>query len=112
MESDDGIQRAIDAIRAGEPVLLATDTVYGLVTSAQRDDYATRLYRLKGRDGAQPTALLAASIDALLECVPELIPGSLNSKLVYFHTTAVILGLVKPYPIVDIFGVGLEKLGE
>jgi tRNA threonylcarbamoyl adenosine modification protein (Sua5/YciO/YrdC/YwlC family) len=72
VESDDGIQQAIDAIREGEPVLLATDTVYGLVTSAQRGGYATRLYRLKGRDEGQPTALLAASIDALLECVPEL----------------------------------------
>src|SRR2546426_6861158 len=28
--------------------------------------------RLKGRDEAQPTAIVAASLDALLECVPEL----------------------------------------
>jgi L-threonylcarbamoyladenylate synthase len=70
--SDDDIQRAIDAIRKGQPVLLPTDTVYGLVTSAQRDDYAMQLYRLKGRDETQPTALLAASLDALVECVPEL----------------------------------------
>jgi L-threonylcarbamoyladenylate synthase len=70
--SDDDIQKAIDAIRKGQPVLLPTDTVYGLVTSAQRDDYAIQLYRLKGRDETQPTALLAASIDVLVECVPEL----------------------------------------
>src|SRR5262249_53840026 len=31
-----------------------------------------RLYRLKGRDAAQPSALLAADLDTLLECVPEL----------------------------------------
>jgi L-threonylcarbamoyladenylate synthase len=68
----DDIQRAIDAIRKGEPVLLPTDTVYGLVTSAQRDDYALRLYQLKGRDERQPTALLAANIDVLFDCVPEL----------------------------------------
>lgn len=72
MAADDDIQRAVDAIRTGQPVLLPTDTVYGLVTSAQRDDYAMRLYRLKGRDETQPTALLAASIDVLIECVPEL----------------------------------------
>ena len=72
MAADEDIQRAVDAIRKGEPVLLPTDTVYGLVTSAQRDDYAMRLYRLKGRDETQPTALLAASVDVLIECVPEL----------------------------------------
>ena len=70
--SDDDIRRAIDAIRKGEPVLLPTDTVYGLVTSAQRDDYAMQLYRLKGRDETQPTALLAANVDVLIDSVPEL----------------------------------------
>jgi L-threonylcarbamoyladenylate synthase len=72
MEADDTIRRAVDAICNGEPVLLPTDTVYGLATSAEREEYAVRLYRLKGRAGAQPTALLAASVDRLLECLPEL----------------------------------------
>src|SRR6266404_1291231 len=65
-------QRVIAALEAGQPVLLPTDTVYGLVTSAEREDYATRVYRLKGREATQPTALLASSIENLLECVPEL----------------------------------------
>jgi L-threonylcarbamoyladenylate synthase len=72
MGADDAIRRAVAAIRDGEPVLLPTDTVYGLVTSADRKEYAARLYRLKGRAGKQPTALLAASIDRLFECLPEL----------------------------------------
>jgi len=66
------VERAIEAVKAGQPVLLPTDTVYGLVTSAEREDYAARLYRLKGRDATQPTALLASSIENLFECVPEL----------------------------------------
>jgi L-threonylcarbamoyladenylate synthase len=66
------VERAIEAVKAGQPVLLPTDTVYGLVTSAEREDYAARLYRLKGRDATQPTALLASSIDNLFECLPEL----------------------------------------
>lgn len=72
MGSDDDIERAIAAIRKGQPVLLPTDTVYGLVTSADREDDARRLCRLKGRDETRPTALLASSIDMLFECVPEL----------------------------------------
>jgi L-threonylcarbamoyladenylate synthase len=51
---------------------LPTDTVYGLVASPYREDYAARVYRLKGRDQAQPTALLAANLELLFECVPEL----------------------------------------
>jgi L-threonylcarbamoyladenylate synthase len=66
------VELVIEAVKAGEPVLLPTDTVYGLATSADREDYATRVYRLKGRDVIQPTALLASSIEQLFECVPEL----------------------------------------
>jgi L-threonylcarbamoyladenylate synthase len=51
---------------------LPTDTVYGLVASAHREDYATRVYRVKGRQETKPTALLAGSLDSLFECVPEL----------------------------------------
>jgi L-threonylcarbamoyladenylate synthase len=70
--ADDDVKKAIAAVGAGEPVLLPTDTVYGLVTSASREEYAWRLYKLKGRDELQPTALLAASVGALYSCVPEL----------------------------------------
>lgn len=72
MGSDGDLERVIDAVRAGQPVLLPTDTVYGLVTSANREDYAARVYRLKGREVTQPTALLASSIEQLFECIPEL----------------------------------------
>jgi L-threonylcarbamoyladenylate synthase len=71
MASDD-VQHAIAAIRAGQPVLLPTDTVYGLATTPYREEAAWRLYRVKGREPTQPTALLASSVDMLFECVPEL----------------------------------------
>jgi L-threonylcarbamoyladenylate synthase len=66
------VERAIEAVTAGQPVLLPTDTVYGLVTSAEREDYATRVYQLKGRNATQPTALMASTIERLFDCVPEL----------------------------------------
>ncbi len=72
MEFEADIQRVIEAIRAGEPVLIPTDTVYGLATSAHNEASTARLYRLKGRDPSQPSALLAGSIEALVECLPEL----------------------------------------
>jgi L-threonylcarbamoyladenylate synthase len=64
--------RVIDALRAGKPVLLPTDTVYGLCALAENESAVRGLYELKGRGAAQPTALLAASVYALLELVPEL----------------------------------------
>src|SRR4051794_13541663 len=68
----DDVTAVVDALRAGRPVVLPTDTVYGLCAAAYRSEPVERMYRLKGRDGAQPTALVAGSVDMLLECVPEL----------------------------------------
>jgi L-threonylcarbamoyladenylate synthase len=67
-----GVEEAVTALRAGKPVVLPFDTVYGLAADPYRDEPARRLYRLKGRDEAQPTALVASSFEFLLECVPEL----------------------------------------
>jgi L-threonylcarbamoyladenylate synthase len=66
------IDEAVEAIRAGRPVILPTDTVYGLCTTASSPEAVARLYRLKGRAETQPTAILAGSVEALLEQVPEL----------------------------------------
>jgi L-threonylcarbamoyladenylate synthase len=63
---------AAEAIRAGRPVILPTDTVYGLCTTPYRSEPVERLYRLKGREPRQPTAILAADLDLLFECIPEL----------------------------------------
>jgi tRNA threonylcarbamoyl adenosine modification protein (Sua5/YciO/YrdC/YwlC family) len=66
------VEFAVDAIRAGKPVLLPTDGVYGLCASAYREAPVRRLYELKGRGELVPTALVASSVDMLFECVPEL----------------------------------------
>jgi L-threonylcarbamoyladenylate synthase len=62
----------VQALRAGEPVVLPFDTVYGLAAEPNREESTRRLYELKGRPAQQPTALVAATLDRLLECVPEL----------------------------------------
>ena len=65
------IDAAVAALRGGRPVVLPTDTVYGLCAEPTEAS-AAEVARLKGRAEAQPIALLAASVDALLELVPEL----------------------------------------
>jgi L-threonylcarbamoyladenylate synthase len=66
------VEQAVSALRAGEPVVLPTDTVYGLCAYPYRAEPAQRLYKLKGRAEQQPTALATADLETLLECVPEL----------------------------------------
>ena len=66
------IDETVAAIQAGKPVILPTDTVYGLCANPYREEYVQRLFRLKRRPEGQPVALLASDVDMLLECVPEL----------------------------------------
>ncbi len=66
------VDHAVDALRRGRPVVLPTDTVYGLCASPYSAEPVERAYRLKGRDGVQPSALLASDVDMLFECIPEL----------------------------------------
>ena len=66
------VDAAVAALRAGKPVIVPTDTVYGLAASPYREEHVRRLYRLKGRDDSQPTALVASDVEMLFECVPEL----------------------------------------
>ena len=52
--------------------MLPTDTVYGLVCAAFDRQPSADLYRLKGRDAIQPTAILTADVEVLIERIPEL----------------------------------------
>jgi tRNA threonylcarbamoyl adenosine modification protein (Sua5/YciO/YrdC/YwlC family) len=77
------VEDAIAEIRAGQPVILPTDTVYGICTTPYREGPVAKLARLKGRDARRPIALLAGDLDVLFECVPELRgrPGSIARAL-------------------------------
>jgi L-threonylcarbamoyladenylate synthase len=66
------VERVIEAVRAGRPVLLPTDTVYGLCVTPDREEAVAQVYRLKGRPESTPTALLCSDLDVLLNRVPEL----------------------------------------
>jgi L-threonylcarbamoyladenylate synthase len=53
---------AVAALRAGQAVILPTDTVYGLCVLPGNEEV---LYELKQRDRSKPIALVAADIEAL-----------------------------------------------
>jgi L-threonylcarbamoyladenylate synthase len=64
-------EEAVAAVRAGQLVVLPTDTVYGLCADGYHEEPYRRLCRLKGRPEGMPTALLAADLDMILDAVPE-----------------------------------------
>lgn len=70
------VEQAVAAVRAGRLAIVPTDTVYGLATTPHAAEPVRELYRAKGRQELQPTALVAAALDVLFECVPELRPAS------------------------------------
>jgi L-threonylcarbamoyladenylate synthase len=58
-------------LEAGRLVVLPTDTVYGLAALPEQEP-VERLLALKGKPAGTPIALVAASVDVLLDRVPEL----------------------------------------
>ena len=63
---------ALAALRAGECVVLPTDTVYGLCADPYHEAPVRRLLRLKRRPPEMPIALIASDLDVVLDAVPEL----------------------------------------
>lgn len=63
---------AVAALRSGLPVVLPTDTVYGLCADAGSEEACSRAVALKDRPEGQPSALLCGDIETLLRLVPEL----------------------------------------
>jgi L-threonylcarbamoyladenylate synthase len=66
------VDDAVAAIAAGNIVVMPTDTVYGIVATAHSEPAVHRLYAAKGRSGVQPTALVGASVDVVVDAIPGL----------------------------------------
>jgi tRNA threonylcarbamoyl adenosine modification protein (Sua5/YciO/YrdC/YwlC family) len=59
------VEAAIAAIRAGEVVVIPTDTVYGLAGDPSNPEAVERIYAIKGRPPQLELSLLAADISQL-----------------------------------------------
>ena len=66
------VDEVASAIAAGRLVVILTDTVYGLSCRPDREESVRALSAVKGRSPEQPIALVAGSLDALVELLPEL----------------------------------------
>lgn len=59
------IRRAAERVRAGELVIVPTETVYGVAARADSAEAMARLYEAKGRDEAKRVAFFAADLAAV-----------------------------------------------
>jgi L-threonylcarbamoyladenylate synthase len=87
----------VAALRAGRPVVLPTDTVYGLCADASSPLACLEAFVLKGRPERQPAALLGADVETLLELVPEL-PEEIIRALLPGACTLVFSNPARRYP--------------
>ncbi len=72
------VERAVVAVRTGGLAVIPTDTVYGLACDPRRLDAVERLAEVKGRSSGQPIALVASSVEMVLDRLPE-VPGPLRA---------------------------------
>ena len=59
------IRRAAERVRAGELVIVPTETVYGVAVRADWPEAMARLFAAKGRDEGKPVAFFAENIEAV-----------------------------------------------
>ena len=89
---------AVAAIRAGRPAIVPTDTVYGLVTTPHVAYAAQRLSELKGRSASQPMALIAADLERLFDCIPELRADGIAAAVLPGPYTLVLANPARRFP--------------
>jgi len=99
------VEEAIAALRAGRPVVLPTDTVYGLCADAGSQEACRHALALKARPESSPAALVCSSVDVLLELVPDLPATVVRSLLPGRYT------LVFPNPARRYAWLGEETIG-
>lgn len=69
------IATAVAALRAGDPVVLPTDTVYGLAADPFRAEATRRLFAVKRRPEGVPVAILVADAAQAAALADDLAPG-------------------------------------
>ena len=115
------VEDAVAAIRAGRPVVLPTDTVYGLCTDPDSAAACRRVFALKRSPTGRPAAIVCVDVETLLERVPELpeatvralFPGAYtlvfaNPARRYAWLSADTIGVRVP----DIVGAGADVLAQ
>ena len=84
LPADSGLDAATDALAAGRPVVLPTDTVYGVAVEPTRSGATDRLFAVKERPRTAALPLLVASLDQALQLSGDLPPTAVALAEVFW----------------------------
>lgn len=74
------IERLINVINDGNIAVIPTDTVYGIIGDATREDVIHKVYEVKKRDYSKPLILMVSSLEMLERYVDNI--NELERKLI------------------------------
>ncbi len=92
----DDLEPLVAALRSGHTVAIPTDTVYGVACAAHLREACERLLRAKGRSLAQPSAIVAGTLDSAIDVVLPELPRAAGDRARRLLPGAVTLVLPNP----------------
>jgi L-threonylcarbamoyladenylate synthase len=95
-ERSTGLERAADAVRRGELVVLPTDTVYGLGTDAFSPDAVAGLLAAKGRGRDLPVPVLVGSPRTLDGIATQISPAARSLVEAFWPGGLTLVAKVQP----------------
>ena len=104
------VARAAELLRAGEPVALPTETVYGLAANALDARAVARIYEAKGRPAHNPVIVHIVGREMAQRCVADW-PAAADSLADAFWPGPLTLVLPRARAIPDIVTAGGDTVG-
>ena len=98
----DGLTAAYTALRAGECVVIPTDTVYGIAADAFNPEAVARLLAAKGRGRDMPVPVLVADIEDLSVLTDEVPEAAFALAKRYWPGALSLIFKVRPSLLVDL----------
>ncbi|MEO6582280.1 MAG: L-threonylcarbamoyladenylate synthase [Sphingomicrobium sp.] len=106
----DALAEAAELIRAGEPVAIATETVYGLAADATNADAVARIYAAKGRPSFNPLIVHVPDL-AAAQVIGEFSPEALALAHEYWPgPLTIVVPLKLGAPIASLVTAGLPTI--
>src|SRR2546430_4559240 len=104
------VARAAELLRAGEPVALPTETVYGLAANALDAQAVAKIFNVKGRPARNPIIVHVAGVEMARRCLTEW-PALADRLAKAFWPGPLTLVLPRSREIPDIVAAGGAAVG-
>jgi L-threonylcarbamoyladenylate synthase len=106
----DAIAQASELVRAGEPVAIASETVYGLAADATSGEAVGRVYAAKGRPAFNPLIVHVVDL-AAVEAIAILSPAAARLAHAFWPgPLTMVLPLKRDHPIASLANAGLATV--